>query len=61
MNSNPLVKKLEERIGDLVVKIRTWSPWYNTNDERRAMERELNELREQLWSLGMVIVSTPSI
>ncbi len=52
MNSNPLVNKLEERIGDLVDKIRTWSPWYNTNDERRAMERELNELREQLWNLG---------
>jgi hypothetical protein len=52
MDSNPLVEKLEERIGDLVIKIRTWSPWYNTNEERRVLERELNVLREQLWNLG---------
>lgn len=51
MNSNPLAEKLEERIGDLVVKIRTWSPWYNTAEERRALECELNMLREQLWKL----------
>jgi len=52
MNSNPTVNKLEEQIGDLVVKLRTWSPWYNTVEERRAIERQLSELRAQFWSLG---------
>jgi hypothetical protein len=52
MNSNPTVNKLEEQIGDLVVKLRTWSPWYNTMEERRSIERRLEDLRSRLWNLG---------